>query len=62
MQSIGNEFYCSLCYKRHIENREDRAFFQDARDFKPLDSLVNISELTEVLNEPIFEVMPKKGS
>lgn len=50
--------FCTHCKRKNNPGIQ----WYNSDSFKPLDSLVNIDELTEVLNEPIFEVMTKKGS
>jgi len=50
--------YCTDCNKTEKTN----IIWYCSSSFKPLDSLVNIDELTEVLNEPIFGAMIKKGN
>ena len=51
----------NMCPSCHYEDEDQISWFSSFR-FKPLDSLVNIDELTEVLNEPIFGAMIKKGN
>lgn len=54
---ISNSMYnmCPCCNKIEREDDNSAAWYCSSL-FKPLDSLVNISELTEVLSEPLFEV------
>jgi len=52
--NAGDFVRCAGCGVRSI--REDNIQWFNATSFKKLDTLVNISELTEVLNEPIFNL------
>ncbi len=52
MKYVGHDIMCASCKTKRPATKE--WFFREVR-FAPLDSLVNISELTEVLNEPAFK-------
>ena len=51
---IGALVFCPVCLDTNKLSIADGAWWLDERLFKPLDSLVNIGELTEVLSEPLF--------
>lgn len=51
--NVGKLSRCTICKSISIIKSEYVYFLSSW--FKPLDTLVNISELTEVLNEPIFK-------
>lgn len=56
-QTFDNDnenLYCDVCNTSYHEN--SAIWWKDSIDFAPLDSLTNIDELTEILEQPLFEV------
>lgn len=49
----STDVICIVC--GYTEIASDLTFWVDQKCFVPLDSIANIEELTEVLNEPVFK-------
>lgn len=54
MKRTQNRFYSCSMHLVSLHEQDDPYFFGSLH-FSPLDSLADISELTEVLNEPAFQ-------